>query len=183
MNVRMNIDLNKIKREVEQYHFQVGIFQANTARAKVSHKKSSFLEIKKLSAKTGVSSYRQMFRTPTETSKTTNAQLFEYERQKGRDYLADCFSAMNNRTGNVTKIHNIFKSLVFQSNNLNMQQACQALVAMVREFIESNPYGMHNAPATIKQKHQDKWFIDSRQAQMSVRARFVSKQTVIEQSS
>jgi len=179
MNVRMNIDWDKIKREVEQYHFQVGVFSANNARAKVSHKKSSLMEIKKLSAKTGTTAYRNIFRSPKGESKTTNAQLFFYELEKGRNYIADCFSTMNRRTGNLMKLNNIFKSLIFQKDNLNMQQACQILVAMVREFIESNPYGMHNAPSTIKQKGQDKWFIDSRQAQMSVSARFVSKQTVV----
>ncbi|MGL6107565.1 hypothetical protein [Romboutsia sp.] len=175
MNVKVNIDWDKIKDKVEQYHFQVGVFSENNARAKVSHKKSSLTEIKKLSAKTGTPAYRNIFRSSKGESKTTNAQLFQYEIEKGRNYIVDAF----NNPANLSRIMTILRQFSSQSSNLNMQQACQELVRIVRQFIESNPYRMHNAPSTIKQKGQDKWFIDSRQAQMSVRARFMSKETLL----
>lgn len=174
MNVKVSIDWDKIKDKVEQYHFQIGVFPENNARAKVSHKKSSLMEIKKLSAKTGTTAYRNIFRSAKGESKTTNAQLFQYEIEKGRNYILDAI----NHPPNIPRIMAIL-SHSFQTKNANMQRACQELVRIVREFIESNPYYMNNAPSTIKQKGQDKWFIDSRQAQMSVRARFISKTFII----
>lgn len=173
----INIDLNKIQENFEQYHFQIGVFPEKNTRFKVSHKKSSFIEIKKLSAKYNNKSYRQVFRSPKEVAKITNAQLFQYEIEKGRNYLLDCFSPRS--FDNMMKITKMFESFIIKRNDLNMQQACQELVRMVRVFIESNPYGMHNAISTIKQKHQDAWFRDSRQAQISVGARFMSKQVII----
>jgi len=195
---------DNIKKEIAEYHFLVGVFPANNQRGKVHYhkdtlevkinqntkkksieikvgtkKRRSVIEITNLSKKTGKPEYKNMF-DPNEIVEFSNADILNLELEKERNYLEDMFN--RNKNPSISRVIQMLSQFKGQNKSLNMQQVCQEIVNNFRMFIGSNPYNMRNAPATVKKKSFDQWMIDSRQLQMSVRAKFLHKNIVISES-
>lgn len=166
----------KAKKEIEEFHFKVGIFEEETRRYKVTHQKSKRKAIRPISS----GRIRNSFLNPLQMmTKVSNAGLLNHEKENKRDYLGDCFSSKN---PNMLLILTQLKAIRGSSSPMNMQIICQSLVRTFRSFVESNPYNLRNAPSTIQNKGFDAWLRDSRQLQMSCRAKFLRKETVITES-
>ena len=172
---KLVLNQKKIK-EIESYKFQIGIFDNDLIRSTVIARKSSITLIPKLSARLGQEAFRRTI-DYNKKAKITNSNLLQWEKEKGRNYLVDCFKARTNP--NVLQIRSLLSSFKGKMNNLNMQKVCQMLVKIWRDYVESNPYGMHNDITTIQRKGADAWLRDTRQLQKSVSARFLMKEQIL----
>lgn len=175
MQTNGKIVLNRKKiQQIENYKFQVGIFDEDLIRH--TPKYGSMTSIPKLSLRVGGNAFRRTF-TYGKTAQITNSNILQWEKEKGRNYLKDAFNPRKNP--NVLQIRDVLKNFKGQMSKLNMQKACQLLVWIWRDFVESNPYHKRNKPSTIKAKGFDAWLRDTRQLQKSVSARFLYKEQII----
>jgi hypothetical protein len=172
---KLVLNQKKIK-EIESYKFQIGIFDNDLIRSVVIARKSSITLIPKLSARLGQDAFRRVI-DYNKKAKITNSNLLQWEKEKGRNYLSDCFNPRRNI--NVLQVRNLLLNFKGKMNNLNMQKVCQMLVKIWRDYVESNPYGMHNDITTIQRKGADAWLRDTRQLQKSVSARFLMKERIL----